>query len=160
MSGRTTCKICGKSFARFTVHLRSKHNMSLKEYNDKFGEEKEEIVGNEFPKEEDNEYTSSNDDLLLSEFLEEYGMSEEGLRRILDNRMRRGTPRTEAQVMNQIAKNQEYASRQVAKLKDKDEVKTTDLLVAELLTTHYGFTCVAVVAAQEDGTPKYWHLKK
>jgi len=157
MSGQTECKICGKSFSRLAVHLRTKHKMTIEDYDKQFGTVNELFTGDEELEATDDYVESSN--LLLSEFLSEYKMSEEALRRILDNRMRRGVPKTESQVMSKLSKTQESASRQAEKLKDKDEVKTTEVVVAELLTTNYGFTCVSVVGAK-NGEPKYWHLKR
>ena len=157
MSGQTECKVCGKSFSRLAVHLRTKHKMTMAEYEGQYGIENEFLTGDEELEATDDYNESSN--LLLSEFLSEYKMSEEALRRILDNRMRRGIPKTESQVMSKLSKTQESATRQAEKLKDKDEVKTTEVVVAELLTTNYGFTCVSVIGAK-NGEPKYWHLKR
>lgn len=159
MSEETKCKICGKSFSRFTVHLRSKHKMSKADYDKKFGEEELPMSAIVADDEKEIELLPGTKK-TLDDILDEYQISQKQLERILGRRMRPSESKDNIRIAGEMAKRREDASERASRLaKEKDEIKTPELEVAEILITEYGYKCIDVVGLK-DPKHKYWHLKR
>ena len=165
------CKVCGKEFKNISVHARTKHGMSKEEY-----EAYEELPENEememFGDAEEvfEQVKKSNEERVidkifepkesgaskpLSEFLQEFGLTESELRHLA----REYVDGTQMPVQQKLKREEDFGNKGARELKDEKEVEVANLNIAEALQNKYGFKCVSVKSAK--GTePKKWVLVK
>jgi hypothetical protein len=159
------CLICndGREYERLNVHLRTKHGISRKNYEENYLTSNNEAfvaldneIGDEVSDEDIIRSGKDSDvDKPLNSFLDEYDLNEDQLRAIL----RQGAvTRTKSGVKEEIKLREVSAEKKASKLLNKDEIKTTDLNIAEVLHKKHGYK-VRVVGRSKD-EPKYWVLWK
>ena len=176
------CKVCNKEFANLTVHLRTKHDLTRKQYElneydieDLLKEETsqeinpEETVSKEIEETEISELNDSvtNDEITktlfgeqeriyLDEFCQQNNITEKELRNIV--KQYKGTAVVPASQVIQERTNQGIteADRLVKNWSEGEEIKVTSVFIAETLINKYSFTCKTV----KSGNPKTWILVK
>jgi hypothetical protein len=159
------CKICGKEYKKITtMHVRT-HGISMEQY--KKSPEFEEVedievepTGNtKFTQEERAEKIFGNQERdvnrPLVEFLNEFGVTEKEARAIL----KKFTKGEKVDPVVQAKNFKRIGSQGAEKLKDKDNVETTSLHIAEELSENYGFVVTSVRGAKGN-VPKTWFLTK
>ena len=161
------CKVCGKPQGRITVaHLKT-HDITMDQYKqmpdfDEFADMDLDIepTGNTkiTPKElQDRIWDKEKKDpnRPLTEFLAEFGLTEEEARGVLKKFTKgdRIDPKIQAKNFKRIG------TAGADKLKDKDKVETDNLHIAEELQVSHGFICTDVIGAR-GAKPKTWVLIK
>lgn len=178
------CEICKKEFINLGVHVNKAHRISMDEYNKLYPKEgtinaddilkKDAVEETKLPDADGDFDTTAQDAVTpkeirdgifgeeesystrpLSVFLERYDISEKELRVIV----RQYKTGSSVPVSQQIKQKEKIGLAGAAELKDKDDVETTNLHIAEVLTTQYGFECLTV-RGKRGNTPKTWVLKK
>jgi len=159
------CEICkdGKEFTNLQSHLRTKHQMSLEEYNkehvteESFDEVNEEEVsaGVTDPiKVRENVFDGPKEwslDMTMKEYLDKKNLTFTELNSLVD----RFIEGSAIDVTFQMKKNVERGEKGAENLKDQKNVETPDLIVAETLVKKYGFTVTSVVGQKPN---KKWIL--
>lgn len=159
-----TCKVCGKEFKKVNImHMRT-HDLDQEQY-DMLPEFKQNVEPIE-PKGNTKVSIDERDKKIwgdrvkdinrpLSDFLGEFGLTEKEARGILKNYTtgKKVDPVIEAKNFKRIG--DEGAKEHL----HKTYVEVTNLHVAEVLSTEYGFTCTNVIGARGD-KPKTWVLEK
>lgn len=148
------------------VHLRRKHQISKKEYDEiDLGEQTgdfEEIIDDTthktVPKEILNnifEPNKKDPNRPVQDLLNEFDLTEPELRNIIVQ-YKGGA---NIPIDQQIKRNEELGNADAIKLKDKDIVKTSSVHVAEALEKDHGFKCKEV-RSPRGSSPKTWVMIK
>ena len=165
------CKLCGKEYKRIDAHVKQSHKDIKIEAYDKLDDYVEEIKlepDTKLSEKEaeaiikgqtqiDNIFAGSIKDpeapeqMPISAILEEFDMTYKELRATL-KAYTKGSP---IDVTQGIERNMKVGVEGADKLKDQDEVSTTNLNIAEELTKAHGF-----VVTEVKGSPKTWVLHK
>ncbi len=148
------CKICGKKFTKVTVTHIKTHDTDKETY-EKLGpyvppvekvtvtekEKKETIFGKPLESIEE----------PLEKLLREFGISEKELRALIRS-YKTGNP---IDVVQNIERKQKAGLKKAEALKDKEEVTTSKLIIADALVHNHDFVVTKVTSK-----PKIWHLRK
>ena len=155
-----TCKICNNIFKNLGAHVRSKHKMSLAEYDDYIvnshkmdiepkgntkttGKELEERIWGKQERDVNRP---------LKEFLDEFNITEEELRSVA----RQFKTGTRIDVKTDAKNKHEIGLKGALELKGETHVETFNAVTAEILKTEYGF----IELQSKGGPPKSWVLER
>ena len=152
------CKICGKEFKAINaVHLKT-HNITMEQYA-KLSDKKDQDVVSEKDSVTPKEITKTifgeqdtNIEKPLNDLLEEFDITEKELRSIIRN-YKNGE---QLDVLQNIKRKQEFGERSAEELKDKDNVETCNLDIADALVHKFNFKVIKVSSKPK----KTWFLKK
>ncbi len=151
------CKICNKSFTNLNVHLRMKHKMLRADYNRKFGSENGLVEVDEEIEPKSPSPERDINQVTLQDFLNTYGLDEAQLREMLSIRKAVGTT---TDLRTELQERRSKARGKALKLLDRDEIKTTDLDLAEILSKEFGYRVIDVVRFRTPDEPKHWILRR
>ena len=160
------CKLCGKEFTNLGSHIRSKHKISREEYDNSDTP----TIENEFEEEEEGPISVTPDerianvfkgslppekDLSLRSFLTEVELTEKELRNVVrDYKSGEGIG-----VTQQLKRQTDQARKTAIRLSKQRDVRTTELLVAEILKNEHDYTVVDL-KGKTANRPTTWILSK
>ncbi len=149
------CEICddGKDFKNLSAHVRTKHRISMDDYEEiiktktREKEEREEVLVQDVVEQKPDE---------LAEILDKYKLSFDDLVDILDKHFEKNEISEEQQQeLDKIHSFEDKAEEIARKMVGREKIDTNDLYIAEALSKKFGYKVIDV-----SSNPKTWHLKK